>query len=78
MRRPFTLQLKAQALKKILINSQFSVYFLLPFPFLPFRLFYTVQSYELQMLEVFTHSFPQAERFALNMENLRAPRPDQP
>lgn len=30
------------------------------------------------MLEVFTHSFPKAERFALNMENLWARRPDQP
>lgn len=70
MRRPFISQLKVQAFKKILINSQFSVYFLLPFPFLLFKLFYTVQSYELQMLEVFTHSFPKAERFSLNMENL--------
>lgn len=61
-------------------SYKFSAFCLLSlaYPFLPFRLFYTVQSYELQMLEVFTHSFSKAERFALNMEDLWGPRADQP
>lgn len=30
------------------------------------------------MLKVFTHSFPKAEGFALNVEKLWVPRPEQP
>lgn len=60
MGKPFTSQMKVWDFKKSLTNSQFSFYFLLPS-----RLFCTVQQYELQMLKVFTHSFPKAEDFAL-------------
>lgn len=30
------------------------------------------------MLKVFIHSFPKAEGFALNVEKLQPPRPEQP